>query len=420
MDHINIDRRALLAGIAALAAPMGARGATAADYAAIKAFIDSYVTTKKLPGVVAAIRRGNDAPVYLSSGTLAFETSAPARHDSLYRIYSMTKPITCFAIMKLIEDGKLKLDTPVGDVLPSFKTQRVITDQATLASRPASKPMTIRHLVTHSSGLSYHINNDALARKYTAEGIIPGSRPTPPTPAGAKPAVQTLEELVDRLGPLPINADPGSRWQYSVATDVCGAIVQKVSGVSFYDYLNRILFTPLGMNDTDFQVPPNKVDRLASVYAVTNGQATLTDDRKASPFSDGRGIMSGGGGLISSAENYLRFTTMLLNEGVHNGRRVAKAETIRTMRSNLLEPGTLFGGRNGYGAGVAHVLPAGATAGGMPAGTFWWFGIAGTQMWVDPVNKLSVVLMLQLNPTSYPVQAEIRTAAYKDLAAMKA
>jgi CubicO group peptidase (beta-lactamase class C family) len=412
-----LDRRTLMMSIAALAAPMGARGATAADYTALKAFIDSYVETKRLPGVVVGVKRANDAPVFMSSGSLAFETMAPARHDSLYRVYSMTKPIACMAAMKLIEDGKFTLDTPVGDILPQFKNTRVITDQATLASRPASKQMTVRHLVTHTSGLSYHINNDALARKYQAEGIRPGDR-SETAPPGQKVSAKTLEELCDRLGPLPVNVDPGSRWQYSVAIDVVGAIVQKVSGMSFYDYLNKIMFTPMGMNDTDFTVPPSKVDRLASVYAVEGGKPVVNDDRKTSPFLNGRGIQSGGGGLISSAENYLRFTTMMMNGGVHNGRRLFKADTVKTATSNLMEPGVLQG-RNGYGAGVSVILPGGETAGREPAGSYNWFGIAGTQMWVDPVNKVTVVLMLQLNPTSYPVRAEIRDAAYKDVTRLR-
>lgn len=416
--NFEIDRRLLLMSLAAMAAPMGARAATAADYTAMKAFIDSYVTTRKLPGMVAAIKRGNDQPVYLASGTLAFETMAPARLDSLYRVYSMTKPITSMAIMKLIEDGKFTLDTPVGDILPQFKNQRVITDQATLASRPAVKPMTVRHLLTHTSGLSYHINNDALAKKYNEEGIRPGDRSTTAA-AGMKVSVKTLEDLADRLGPLPLNVEPGSRWQYSVAHDVCGAIVQKVSGVSFYDYLNKTFFTPMGMNDTDFMAPENKVDRLATVYAIQNNVPVITDNRKSSSFTGSRGIMSGGGGLISSAENYMRFQSMMLNEGVFNGRQIVKAQTVRTARSNLMEPGVLQG-RNGYGAGMSVILPGGETPGREPVGAYNWFGIAGTQMWIDPVNKVAVNLMLQLNPTTFPVRAEVRDAAYKDVTRLKA
>lgn len=418
MTSFTMDRRTLLMSLAALAAPAGAHAATADDYTALKAFIDSYVATKKLPGMAVAIKRGNESPVYLASGTLAFETMAPARHDSLFRIYSMTKPIASMAVMKLIEDGKFTLDTPVADILPQFRNQRVITDQATLASRPATKPMKVRHLLTHTSGLSYHINNDALARKYNEEGIRPGDRSTT-APAGQKVSAKTLTDLIDRLGPLPLNVEPGSRWQYSVAHDVCGALVEKVSGQRFYDYLNRSFFTPLGMNDTDFMVPLNKVDRLASVYSMQSGAPVVTDDRKNSPFTGDRGIQSGGGGLISSAENYMRFQTMMLNEGVYNGRRILKAETVRSARSNLMEPGVMQG-RNGYGAGMSVILPGGETAGREPAGAYNWFGIAGTQMWIDPVNKVAVNLMIQQNPTSFPVRGEVRDAAYKDIARLKA
>lgn len=415
-----MDRRTLMATLAALALPQASQAATAADYANLKAFIDSYVTTKKLPCAVVAIKRGNDPVQYISGGTLAYDTPLKAGPDSLFRIYSMTKPITGLAIMKLIEDGKLTLDTPLGDILPEFKTMQVFASATGTETRPATKPIKIRHLLTHSAGFGYSILNGRLAALYTKAGIVPGSREIVKAPGADLAPVRDLKTFAERLAKMPLDFEPGTRWQYSVATDLLGYIVQKVSGMSFHDYLRRNFFQPLKMVDTDFMVPKEKLNRFTSVVAVQEGRMIHTDDRKSSPFARDRDLPSGGGGLVSSARDYSRFTSMLLNEGTLDGVRIVKPETVRLAGSNLLEEGVRFGGRNGYGAAVAVVLPGGERPGQEPPGSYWWFGIAGSQMWIDPVNKLSVVLMLQNNPTTYPVQSEVRVAAYKDLATIKA
>ena len=420
-NTLMIDRRALMAAFAALAVPAGAGAATAEKYPAIKAFIDSYVDSKKLPGVVAAIKHG-DAPVqYLSAGTLGFDTSAPARPDSLFRIYSMTKPITGMAAMKLVEDGKLGLDQPLGDILPDFKDMKVLVNPATMETRPAASLILIRHLLTHTAGFNYAtIGRGPLAQLYAKNGIKPGGRDTEPGP-GELPPARDLVTFGKRLSALPLDFDPGARWQYSVALDLTGLVIQTVSGVSFYDYLRTHFFEPLKMHDTDFMVPKSKLDRFTTEVTMTKeGKVIVVDDRKSSPFARDRDIQSGGAGLVSSAHDYIRFTSMLLNEGTLDGVRVVKPETVRTAHSNLMNPGVRFGGKNAFGAAVAVVLPGGEAPGQEPAGSYWWFGIAGTQMWVDPSNRFSVALMLQEYPTTYPVRQEIRIAAYKDLAAMKA
>ncbi|MFI4934254.1 MAG: serine hydrolase domain-containing protein [Caulobacterales bacterium] len=414
----TLDRRALLASLAALALPLSSRAATASAYPALKAFLDGYIDAKKLPGAVLAIRRGEEAVQYMSAGTLAFDAALPATPDSLFRIYSMTKPITGIAAMKLVEDGKLKLDQPVGEIVDGFKSPQVIVDPTAMTTRPATKPMLIRHLLTHTSGLSYNILRGPLAALYVKNGIRPGDRSTDTAP-GDLPTARDLETFGKRLAALPLDFEPGSRWQYSVAMDLMGLIIQRVSGQSFYDYLRTHIFEPLRMGDTDFVVPKSKVERLTSVVTVKDGHVVVTEDRKASPFTRDRDLPSGGGGLVSTARDYSRFTAMLLNEGTLDGARIVKAETARLARSNLMDPGVKFYGGNGFGAAVSVILPGGERPGQEPAGSFSWFGIAGTQMWVDPVNKLSVVLMLQEYPTTYPVQSEVRVAAYKDMAALK-
>jgi CubicO group peptidase (beta-lactamase class C family) len=420
-----IDRRGLLAGLslaalpAALWAPTKVWARTAADYPNLKAFLDSYITSKKLPGMSIAIKRAGDPVQYISGGTVAFDSDVKVTPESIFRIYSMTKPITGLAVMKLIEDGKLTLETPVADIIPEFKTMTVVTDLKTMTTAPATRVMKIRHLLTHSSGLSYGIFRDPLAALYTKNGITPGSREKTRQPGEDVDPITSLEDMVQRLAKLPLSFEPGTRWQYSVAFDVLGLVIKRVSGMGFYEYLRKSFFVPLKMNDTDFVVARDKANRFTTEIAVKNGQRVTADDRATSAFLLDRDLPSGGGGLTSTAHDYARFVSMLLNEGELDGVRVVKTETARIARSNLLEPGVFFLGfggglKNGYGAGVAVVLPGGERPGEEPAGSFWWFGIAGTQFWVDPLNKFSVVCMLNEYPTTDPVQREVRLAAYRD------
>jgi CubicO group peptidase (beta-lactamase class C family) len=421
VDMLKMDRRQLLATLGALSVPVAAWGKApvAADYKNVQAFIDSYVSSKKLPGMVWGIRRAGEQPVYISSGTLDYDTPNKAEPNSIYRVYSMTKPTIGVAIMRLIEDGKLTLDTPLSAILPQFNDMKVYVDPAKGGeTKPAVKPILIRHLLTHTAGLSYAIPpvRAPLATLYVKEGIVPGSRDRDLAPGADLAPATTLTDMVDRLAKLPLNHEPGSFWEYSVAIDVLGRVIEVVSKKPLWNYLHDTIYGPLKMVDTDF---------IVSVYAMQGGKMVKVDDRLASPFSRDRDLPSGGGGLTSTAIDYLRFTTMLVNEGTLDGVRILKPESVRTMGSNLMEPGVFAGfgppatRKNGFGAAVSIVTPNGAAPGQEPAGSFWWFGIAGSQMWIDPVNKLSAVLMIQLNPTTLPVQSEVRVATYKDLAALK-
>jgi CubicO group peptidase (beta-lactamase class C family) len=417
-----LDRRALLASLAVAAIPRSVLAAAAAsDYPALRAFLEGYVMSGRLPGGVIAIKRADEPVRYISAGTLAFDTKAAAGPDSLWRIYSMTKPITGMAAMKLIEDGKLRLDQPLAEILPEFKDMQVIADPQTMATRPAARPILIRNLLTHTAGFSYHIFTGPLAKLYMKNGIRPGDRAKVAGP-GELPPPKDLEEFAARLSKLPLESDPGTRWSYSVALDLTGLVIQRVSGKPFYDYLRTSFFEPLKMRDTDFMVPKSKLERFATTVLIDKGRPlpAPADDRKSSPFARDRDLPSGGGGLVSSAHDYARFVSMMLNEGTLDGVRVVKPETVRLARSNLLPPGVLLG-KNGYGAAMQVILPGGERPGQEPPGSYSWFGIAGSQMWIDPSNRLGVMLMVNFLPNgSYPVQAEVKTAAYKDLAALKA
>jgi len=428
-----IDRRALLAtSFAALAMPKIAAAATAGDYKNLQAFMDGYVSGKpdpntgafrRLPGISIAIVRGNDPVQYLNAGTTAFDSTTKVNQDTIWRIYSMTKPVTGMAIMKLVEDGKFTIDTPLGDILPEFKNMRVRTSPSSMESRPAVKPILIRHLLTHTAGFGYAIPpaTSPTAQMYIKNGIEPGSRKNVKDPAADLPPAKNLAEFSERLAKLPLDFEPGARWQYAVGIDLLGHVVQKVSGEpTFYDYLRKNIFQPLRMNDTDFMVPRSKAARFTSVVAAQQGRLQVVEDRRTSAYFRDRDLQSGGGGLASTARDYARFCQMLVNEGTLDGVRIVRPETVRAARTNMMDPGVFFRGRNGYGAAMQVIMPGGEAAGQEPAGGYGWFGIAGTQMFVDPVNKYSVVLMLQMNPTSYPVQAEYKVASYKDLATIRA
>jgi len=414
-----MDRRALLAGLGAstFAIPAFAK---AGDYPALKAFLDSYIESKRLCGGVLAIKRGDAPADFISAGNLDYVPSPKTTPDSIYRIYSMTKPITSMAAMRLIEEYKLRIDQPISEILPEFKDQRVINGPTINDTRPAVRPTTIRHLMTHSGGLSYQLNgNTVVGKAFADNGIWPGERDRKPGP-GQKSAPTSLAELVSRIAALPLESDPGTRYQYSAGLDVLGHIIATVSGMEFHEYLTRTFFRPLGMNDTDFVVPASKVARLSSVYNYQGANRTLVDDRLNSSYAKSRDLQTGGAGIASTARDYIKFTDMLVHEGRGaTGARILKPETVRYAMSDLLPNGIKARG-GGHGAGGTVVTAENVRAGEDPVGTFSWYGAAGTQMWVDPVNKMSVVLMVQYTGAGYGVQREARVAAYKDLATLRA
>lgn len=415
----------MLSALAAVAAPGLAGAATPASskYPALQGVLDSYVASKRLPGGVVAIRRGKAPVDYVAAGTLAFDTDARMAPDSLFRVYSMTKPTMGAAAMMLIERGKLKLDQPLGDILPGFKDARVMLDGDPAKTRPAAGPILIRHLLTHTSGLSYAINGNApLAKLYRQQGLKAGSRGAAALP-GELPVAANLVEFGDRLAKLPLDFDPGTRWQYSAAADLMGLVIQTVSGVPLEDFMRKEIFGPLKMDDTFFTVPAAKVDRLTSVVYKSPAGLVVSDDRKSSPFARGNDLPSGGGGLISTAADYARFNAMWLGEGALDGVRLMKPETVRLGRSNLMAPGVtsnITTRPNGFGAFMQVILP-GSGLGGETTGTYGWSGAAGTTMWIDPLNDITVVVMVQFMPAgAYLTYLETRVAAYKDLAALGA
>lgn len=419
MFGARIDRRGFLGGAAALGAlaafPASARGS---GWPGVQALLDSYVDDGRLPGVAGAIGRGTDPAVFLSAGTIARDSRRPVDPDSLWRIYSMTKPVTGMAAMILIDDGTLGLDQNIADFIPGFAEPRVLVDPAgDLTSRPAARPITVRHLLTHTAGLGYTIVTEgALEQEYLRLGLTPAlvGRITIPG-FDFPPAAPSLAEFADRLATLPLVADPGAKWSYSVSLDLLGRVIEVASAMPFDRFLQTRLFAPLGMASSFFEVPDSELHRLTTNYFVTPDGPVVLDAPAGSVFADPPPFPFGGAGLVSSARDYDRFLLMLAGEGAIGGGRVMSRETARLGMSNLL-PDTVDPASwdSGFGAGGRVTIRPDEEGSGI--GTFGWGGAAGTIGWVDRARGVRATGMAQYIPdTSYRFGGDFGKAVYAGL-----
>ncbi len=432
MDRLTLDRRSLFSGLLAAAAlgvaapaPLFARAAT--RYAALEQWLDRSIAADRVPGaIVAIVRPGRFRPDYVMAGRTARNGEGRAvAPDSLWRIYSMTKPVTGVATIEAAARGAFTLDTPLGDLLPEYRSMRVLTDPASgLESRPAEAPIRVRHLLTHTAGLSYHIaGNGPLEREYRRLGLLPIGNLGPLPTDGPQP---DLDGFTRTLATLPLHAEPGTAWRYSVALDLAGGMLQRVAGQPFERLLDDRLFRPLGMADTGFQVPAANLPRLAHLYAFLDPQtqkptetANLVETGADSLWARPPRLVAGGAGLVSSAADYARFAQMLLNEGLFEGRQVLPRPVVRRALSNLMPPGVFLQKVEGHGAGGRVTLfdTLDGSEAGTPAGQFGWGGAAGTLFHVDPLRQYAVVLMLQYLPSQqFPVPREFQAALNRDLA----
>ena len=365
-----------------------------------QALFDGYVRDGKMPGIVAAFGVGDRPTWFVSAGRLATDAgAAPATPDSLWRIYSMTKPVTAMAAMILIEDGRIGLDDPVSKYIPAFATMKVATNpEASLASVPAKTPITIRMLLTHTSGLTYNIiARGALLKEYERLGILPAQVSASIEPMMRRTRPATLAAFADRVAQAPLIAQPGTAWNYSVGLDVMGRVIEVASGQPFDTFVNTRIFAPLKMTSSYWTVPRAAAGRLATNYAWTGEVLAPLDPAATSVWLQRPSFPYGGAGLVASARDYDRFLHMLADEGTLDGVRIMKPETVRLAMSNLLPAGVTFGGVGGatggaaaaatpmgYGAGGSVYLADGP--GGTPSkGTYGWGGAAGTIAFVDPV-----------------------------------
>lgn len=377
-----------------------------------------YVDHKKIAGALTLVARRGQVVHASPLGLADLERGAPVCEDTIFRIYSMTKPITSVALMTLYEQGRFQLGDAVHKYIPEWKNQRVYVSgrYPRFLTRAVDQPMTVRHLMTHTSGLTYgfmeRTNVDAAYRR---AGV-----------GRAEGAEGTLREMVEKLASIPLEFSPGSAWNYSVATDVLAYLVEVISGQPFDEFLRTEIFEPLGMVDTHFALPPEKLDRFAACY--TRGpdkNLHLEDDPRESRFSPPVSFLSGGGGLVSTASDYMRFCQMLLGGGALDGKRILSRKTLELMTKNHLPAGRDLSDMSvgafsetpyeGTGFGLGFSVQLGPERSGVvgSAGEFAWGGAASTIFWVDPSEELAVVFMTQLMPShTFNFRGQLKSIVY--------
>ncbi|HEX4694749.1 serine hydrolase domain-containing protein [Sphingomonas sp.] len=396
-------------------------GLDAARLNRIDAFLkERYLDSGKLANAQLLVARDGEI-VHFSSQGAAREGGKAIDEGSLFRIASMTKPITSIAFMMLVEEGHVAVDTPVHHVLPEFKGVGVYNGGGggvPFVTKPTNEPMRMLDLLRHTAGLTYGFQNrsnvDAAYRAAKMENWHGG---------------HDLDSFVAALGALPLEFSPGEAWNYSVATDVLGAVVQRVSGVPLQDFFTTRIFAPLKMDDTFFAVPAGKIDRLTDCYTFVPGKGRIMYDRaEESAWSRMPKLVSGGGGLVSTALDYHRFCQMCANGGELDGARIVGRKTLELMTMNHLPnradlssmSKSLFSetqnAGTGFGLGFAVVQDVAKTMMPGSAGEYYWGGMFSTAFFIDPVERLHMVFMTQMSPSSvYPIRRELKTMIYSSL-----
>ena len=357
-----------------------------------------WVDDGKIPCVLTMIAREGRLVHFEKYGMQDVETAKPVEFDTIFRIYSMTKPITSIAVMMLYEEGHFQLGTPVSELIPAFKDMQVYTEGGE-AIVDAEREMTIKHLLTHTSGLIYGGDwEHPINERYRAADFYGGD----------------LAHMAQEIGDIPLLHHPGDGWNYGMSTDVLGYLVEVVSGMPFEEFLKTRILNPLGMHDTAFSVPDEKADRYATLYEPTeDGGIQVLEN---APVSSGPLSFhhSGGAGLLSTAADYLRFCQMLLNDGELDGVRLLGTKTVELIRMNHISDDWQPLERTGcgFGLGFAVVTNVADTNSLGSEGTYSWGGLASTTFWIDPVEDLIGILMTQLIGDS-PFHAQFRVLTYQ-------
>jgi CubicO group peptidase (beta-lactamase class C family) len=378
-----------------------------------------YVDGGKIPGVQTLVSRRGELVHRDLYGFTDLEAGAKVAPETLYRIYSMTKPVTSVALMMLFEEGAFLLENPVSRWLPELADLRVwaggTADEP--ETRPLQTPLTVQHVLTHTSGLTYgfqfaHPVDELYRREDLGNFNVPD---------------YDLDEAMARLGRQPLLFEPGTQWNYSMSTDVCGALVERISGVRLDEFLRTRIFEPLGMTDTGFSAPESEIDRCSVLYACTPQDKMLTM-APARSMTRPPTFLSGGGGLVSTADDYLRFCHLLVGGGAVDGVRLLSPRTLRLMASNHLpggrtlnemgqttfSEGTMEG--TGFGLGFSVLVDPTANQTLGSKGLYGWGGAASTAFWIDPDEELAVVFMTQLLPsTTYPLRRHLQAGVYQAL-----
>jgi CubicO group peptidase (beta-lactamase class C family) len=408
----------------------------------LHAWLQKQVDSQRLPGASTLVHRRGQTAFLDVVGQMDVEAGKPVAADTIFRIYSMTKPITAVAAMICYEEGHFQLDDPIAKFLPDFTEMQVWDGTPdTLNTVPAEALITVRHLMTHTAGFSYEfMEATPVEAYYRANKINFSSR-------GEKQQDVTLADMVARLAKAPLVNHPGTSWGYSVAIDVLGHLVEVWSGQPLDRFFEERIFQPLGMTDTAFLVPADKIDRFAACYEPAEGGGLagigsldvgirksdgvglkLADSPADSDYLQSPAVFCGGGGLVGTIGDYGRFCQMLLNKGELDGTRILGRKTVEFMAVNHLPDNKDMAAMGqpvwsessaegiGYGLGMAVVLDAATTQVMRSTGEFFWGGAASTAFWIDPEEDMFVVFMTQLIPSSfYPIRGELRVATYQSI-----
>ena len=375
-----------------------------------------YIEAGRFPGTQLLVYRRGKVVHSAVQGFADVERKTPLKDDTIFRIYSMTKPLTSVAFMMLVEEGRVALDEPVHKYIPEWKDLGVFqAGTGPFLTKPPSRPMQIVDLLRHTSGLTYGFQQRSNVDAAYRDKKI-----------GEVEKAGTLQSMIEDLAKIPLEFSPGDAWNYSVSTDVIGYLIGKISGKPFEQFLKDRILDPLGMNDTGFFVPADKAHRLAACYSATpQGGMTLQDDPTRSSFLSPPSLISGGGGLCSTAADYLAFCRALLNGGELGGVRLIGPKTLALMTSNHIPGGRELpemsrsafseAAYNGIGFGLGFSVtmhPAKTLIPGSP-GECAWGGVATTSFWIDPAEELITIFMTQVLPSSaYPIRRELRTMVY--------
>ena len=384
----------------------------------------NYIGPGKIAGCQVSVARHGHLAYFKSFGQMDIARNKPTAEDAIYRIYSMTKPITSVALMMLFEQGYFQLNDPVSRYVPSWKNHRVWVsgEGADMATEAPTRPVSFRDVLSHMAGLTYGGGLPGVGIQHPIDKVY---RELKIRSAGGG---DTMQQFLDKLSQVPLRYQPGQAWMYSLATDVCGALVEVISGVPLAQYLQDNIFGPLGMKDTAFFVAPDKVGRFAANYERGPDKTLkLLDDPATSAFITEPGFKSGGGGLTGTSADYMRFCEMLRRGGELDGARILGPRTLEVMHMNHLPGGkdltqVAIGGFSetanegvGFGLGFASTMGQVQT-GTLGTGDYYWGGAASTIFWVDPKEDLSVVFMTQLMPSgTFNFRGQLKSIVYSSI-----
>jgi CubicO group peptidase (beta-lactamase class C family) len=381
----------------------------------------NYIDPGKIAGCQIAVTRHGHPAYNAVFGKMDLERDKPLTEDTIFRIYSMTKPITSVALMTLFERGLFQLDDPVERFFPEWKNQRVWVsgEGEDTVTEPLDRPVSMRDMLCHTGGLTYGGGLPGVGIQHPVDKVYRALK------VRSMGGADTLPEFMAKLAQVPLLYQPGTKWMYSLSTDVCGALVERISGVPFEQYLQQVIFAPLGMVDTAFQVAPEKAHRFAANYR-RNPDKTLSviDDPATSAYLEPAKFLSGGGGLTGTVADYMRFCEMLRRGGELDGARILGPRTLDLMTRNHLPDnqdltefalGSFSETSNkgvGFGLGFASTMDV-VTTGGLGEGDYYWGGAASTIFWVDPHEDLSVVFMTQLMPSgTFNFRGQLKNIIY--------